>query len=109
MGEVTPEERVVRIKQWCEEHYRLDDDPSNALEVYLADEIRLAVEAETERASNVSPIAITCPVCSVPDGQRCTNTFATNLDCFHNERWRAAIRKPPEGSDRQGGESDGRG
>ncbi len=71
----------------------------------IEQEVRLAVEAETERAAKVNPESVECPDCGTEVGQLCRTNCGCGIFCTcptvcepHDARWRAAIRKPPEGS-----------
>ncbi len=61
------------------------------------DDIRAAVEAETERAASVNPASIQCPKCVAEIGMPCESLDDRNRSWIppHLERWRAAIRAKP--------------
>ena len=59
----------------------------------------LAIAAETERCADANPLNVECPQCSVKKRETCVDNVLGNYRWIppHQARWRAAIRKPPEG------------
>lgn len=66
------------------------------------DDLQAAVAAERERAANTDPWLVGCTKtdCLRGPGAACCIWVSSRsepmYDAFHSERWRAAIRKPPE-------------
>ncbi len=61
---------------------------------YLLELHRIAHNDALEKAEEVDPLAVRCPLCRQPPASQCTAAIpgTEHMEAYHDDRWHAAIR-----------------